>query len=120
MDFKDKWDGATKGWVAGVISTSGMLTNRRIIRSKKAGRTLSARFELRSKKHAEVVHRLAKYLGHEVRSTNMNYDKVPTIILWGDELHQVMTAIWPYLTKERMHEYAAIKRASDESALEED
>lgn len=114
-----EWRDTDKAWLGGVISTNGMFANRKLMRKQKAGREVGYRYELRSKKYSGMIKRVTELLGHQPRVTNQNYEKVPTVILWGDELHEVMKAIWPYLTKERQHEYAAIKRTSDMSLLEE-
>lgn len=108
---------AEAAYAAGVMDTQGTFSNTKIFKVKNAGRTVSYRFDLISAKRMEMVYAFGNATGLEIQGRLRDGAQVPRVSVWGEELHEIMKQLWPYLTRERKQEYADVRRASEASVI---
>lgn len=84
---------------------------------RKAGQGLYVRLLIRSRLRTEMVERFAQVTGAELGQAKARDQVEPQVSLTGDELHEVMKELWPYLTKQRQMEYKRARVRANESKL---
>lgn len=98
-----------RGFIAGVMASSGSLDSARIIRYLKQGRLVGYRYRLQTKRHPEVV----KALGSLLNVPTTKHDKGANITIGADVLDDLLPLIKKYLPPAVWAHYTELKRQSD-------
>lgn len=101
-------------WAAGILSVLGSIVVAKVKKPTKEGHSAYARMQVGSTTHKDAIQRLGQILGTNVNVRKQNGKDFAVVIISGDQLHKVMTQLWPHIARDRKLEYKAARKTVKE------